>query len=262
MPRKQLSEPRQALTSVLAGMVGAWLWESVGKKILNRIPVWWRIIGGLLLGSLLLFIDGLEWFGLLLLVATVGLMVATITRRIRSEPENGPSQVARQWAAIIEENPLLWKVLRGSRAQVLESDASGFTICIELVGGHTPDEVQALTRNLECVFHTPPNTLRIYGDPTASWKVLLRAGDARPGTQKPQTRTVDGPIIDMPVVEVKPKELPEFSLARVMRGRARPRTRGGWVNETVRLEELKRRAELARERGERSGKGGRRKQRG
>lgn len=247
-------ERRESTSSVLMGMLGAWLWTTFGKKLLDRIPVWWRIVGGLLIGAALLFIDGLELLGWALLLSSIGLAVVTITRRVRHEAEDGPSAVASHWTLIVEENAVLQRALRGSRARVLESDASGFTICVELAGGHTPDEVQALTPNLESVFHTEPGALRIYGDPTAAHRALLRAGDVRPGTQKP--RTPDGPIIDMPVVEAPPPKAEPFSLARVMRGRARPRTRTRGVSEAVRLEELKRKAALARQRGERSGKGG------
>lgn len=253
---------RQGLSALLMGMLGAALWEHVGKKIWNRIPVPWRIAGCVVFGLAFLMVEGFEWAGWGLLVLAAGLILDVIRRRRHRGDKSGISTIVEQWAQIVEENPTLHRVLRGSRLRVLEADATGFTLCIELAGGHTPDEVHMLTPNLESVFHTPPDTLRVYGDPTGRHRVLVRAGDARPGTQKPpEPRTEPGPIID-----VQPLALPPsgewLSRARVFtRGRARTSARGPVerVSETVRVQELKRRAELARQKGERTHKGGRRR---
>lgn len=256
LERKQ--KGKQALSAVLWGLLVAWAWSTLKPRLMplwNRTPRRWKIIGGLLLAALLAFVARMPELAWPVLVATLALTAQTVLRSRQAAPVGAEAQ-QEWWAKLVDESPILQPVFRGSQLQVKVPHELWY---IELAGGRTPAQAKALKPNLESLFRTPPGALRVEGDPTASWRVVVASGDMpweRPAIEG-TARVVQAPKEESP------------SRAHNARPRASARVRArGWVaglllgspreREKARL---KQQAAEARRRGERAHKGGRRRRR-
>jgi len=268
MAKRAQKKEHQELSALLWGMLGAWL-KPYAERLLVRIPVRWRIVGGFLLAGVLLFIARMPELAYPVAAATAGLVAVTILQRRRASLR-GLGQVAHDWDAIVADNEKLTRVLKGSKFRVLEQDATGFSVGIELAGGHTPAEVEALAPNLESVFRTAPGELRVYGDPTARWRVLMRAGEGRPALwgptagrrEAPAEGSAPAPEGQAAAVQAWAPSWHERLFSGLQGARAGAGARGKARRRVVNrakhaagraeeLAELKRQAELRRQRGKR-----------
>jgi hypothetical protein len=243
--RRERREQRE-LSAVLWGMVGAWLWSAVVGPLLARIPVRWRIVGGLLLAGVLLIVCRMPELAAPVLVGTVGLIVATIIRRRRSSPAGDGLEVP--WEQVIDESPALQR-LRGSRIREgAWTDRGRVLMTIELAGAWAMSDVVALVPNLEAARHLPAGSLEMRASEGDASRVFVASTRSDGDTRPPRNITS------------------ETIPSRIMRAGTRTRTREGsagmWTTqEPVRLQDLKRAADDARARGERRHKGGHRRAR-
>lgn len=176
---------RSTVATMAWAAIGAWAWSKLGKPLLERIPLVWRIVGGLLLAGVLALIFKTE-LAAPVFVATMGLVAYAIVQR-RRKRVSGPERIVQDWTSTVAENSTL-AALKGSTATVVGHDRNGFAIRCSLVGGRTSGDVQKLTDNLESVFRTRPGALRVIADRDAAHQVLLRFT-----TQDPLEAVVDWP---------------------------------------------------------------------
>lgn len=172
MAKKGKTPARQAAAAATWGLLGAWAWSTIGKPLLERIPFWWKVIGGLLLAGVLAVIARMPELAWPIFAGVLGLIAYRIVGGKRDRSLK-PERIVRDWAQTVQENDTLSKALRGSSAKVAARDEHGFTVAVELAGGRTARDVQGIESNLESVFRVDRETLRVLPDKSAH-RVLLR----------------------------------------------------------------------------------------
>lgn len=181
------SPAREAAVAAVWGAVGAWAWTTFGKRLLERVPFWWKVIGGLVLAGVLAFVARMPELAWAILLGVLGLVGYRIVRGKREHVAK-PERIVRDWAQTVQENDTLSRPLRGSTARVAAQDEHGFTVAVELAGGRTAKDVQGVESNLESVFRVPTGSLRVLPDKAAAHRVLLRFT-----TKDPLERSVSWP---------------------------------------------------------------------
>lgn len=253
--------------------VSAVLWAAVRtvvvwwivNRLLVRVPLKWRIVGGFGLALVLVLVFRAPEWAFPVFVATLGL----VTAGVRHGNPSGARGVIVGWDKTVAENPTLQRVLRGSRARLESETRSGFAVALRLSHGHTLREVEGIRDNLESMFGTPAGGLAIAGDPTAANLVTIAGGDQRRKSAPVDQRFAiedPGPDAKRDLVVRRPADLEDqvhegASRARAHAHNARARATGklppaarklAWrAGEAARQAELRRRAKLERQSGQR-----------
>lgn len=140
-----------------------------------RIPARWLAPGAIIAGALwttCAWIAGLDraLLALLVLASIVGAVVA-IKRGGGKAPAarrgSDPAQIVAEWDTLTGGKSPIAGALSGSSARIHDRDDMGWTLRIELVAGHTADELVAIARNIESALRLRRGALRIQPDDLA-----------------------------------------------------------------------------------------------
>lgn len=196
-PKANHKAAKEAAGAAIWGALGAWAWSAFGKRLVDRLGFWPKVIGGLVVALVLAVIFRAPEVAWPIAAAVVGLIVYRIVHGKR-EHVLKPDRIVRDWAQTVQDNETLSKVLRGSTAKVAGQDEHGFTVAVELAGGRTAKDVQGVEDRLESVFHVDRDTLRVLPDRSAH-RVMLRFMTKDPLEKSvpwpgPQARSITEPI--------------------------------------------------------------------
>lgn len=190
------SRVREEAAAAAWGALGMWAWTKFGKRMLDRTPLVWKVIGGLFLAGVLALVFRAPELAWPVFVGTLGLVGYALLHR-KGERVPKPEQIVKNWSQTVLDNDTL-KVLRGSTAKVTAQDEHGFTVEVTLAGGRTAKDVQGIESNLESVFHADRGTLTVL-PARAAHQVLLRFMTKDPLEKSvpwpgPEARSIKDPI--------------------------------------------------------------------